>query len=204
MCNSWLTVFLLVFSICHCLPESIVSDEETELTVLFFSCTWWVLFLLMPSRFSLCLLKNLTKMCIGVHLLVFIQLGIYWIWNCRSIFFHRILEVFSHYFFKQFLYPHLSLLFFWISHYPYIGILDVVPQVFETVHFCSIFYLCYAYWIISIALYWRLLDLSSAIINVLLNLSGKIFISVIILNYSVSIWFFWKIIYIPLLRSSLC
>lgn len=82
---------------------------------------------------SLCLLSlvfsSLTVMCVGMDLFVFILHEICWVsWICS--FFVRLGEL-SPLFLQIFFQP-LSLLSFWDSHYTYFAMLDVVPEVFES------------------------------------------------------------------------
>lgn len=73
----WLTSFS--FSVLnmssYCFLDFIVSDEDSHpnemLIWSWFLCTWWIIFLLLLSRFSF---NSLTTICLGVNFL-FILLG---------------------------------------------------------------------------------------------------------------------------------
>lgn len=118
-------------------------------------------------------------MCLCVHLLLFVQLGIYWTsWLCRSIFFLSNLGSFYPLFLQ------IILIFFFPFSYLcrtltthiliYLMLYHMSPRV------CSFFNLVsLLYWIISIVLLWRLLNLFSAISDLLFNSLGKIFIFII-------------------------
>lgn len=96
--------FFSTLKMSHCLRASMFSDEKLAVILL-------VLLHRMLLFFSRCFqgLKNffgVQKLTISVHFKKFILFGRYWassIWICRLLFFHQILENFSHYVFTVFL-----------------------------------------------------------------------------------------------------
>lgn len=64
----------------HCLLVSTVSDEKSAPNLIEDFFVWWVIFLLLLSRFSLSVFgfESLTMMSSGVDLFMFILLGVCW------------------------------------------------------------------------------------------------------------------------------
>lgn len=63
----------------HCFLASMVLDEMSVVNLMRNPCIWWVTFLLLISRFSLCL----STVCLGEYHIEFIIFGVYWVsWMC--------------------------------------------------------------------------------------------------------------------------
>lgn len=186
--NFWLSILWNIWS--HSLWGPIVSEERSIDILTGFSSMWWVIFFCGFQDFSLSL-STFKLRCLWVWISLYLSylefIEILW---CGSIF-HQIWEVFCHYFFDYLFWSYLSLLSFWSCHYTYVdacsSILCFSEALLIYLHSFSLFFrLNNIYLSIKFADY-------SASSNLLLNPSNELFFSVILFNFSISIWFFLMI-----------
>ena len=107
-------------------------------------------------------------MCLGVHLLMFTQLGFTKLLRFVNKYFSSNFRSFQPLFFQKMFIVPFSYSCRTLNPHKLIHLLLYYMST-GLCHFYSIFYLCCQYWIIYITLSWRLLNLSSAILNFLLQ-----------------------------------
>lgn len=165
------------------------------LTILFgISCTWWVAFLLLLSKFFLCLAFDcLIIMCLGVGLLDLSSLEIMSFLNLWSFVFPQILEVFS--------YSLNNLCTRFSSGTPIMCILILSMVYHKFLKFYSFFFILFLHRLSNFK--WPAFELtdSSSYLCQLLNPSSKYFNSVIVFSaleflFGTFLYFFFVDIFI--------